>query len=298
MSPRRALQLVSAGRFMALLPEGAVHPSCERQVRPLLGLPQEVALRIWALAARRTGGTVPSERIVRECAAELAGAEEETGNEGAGEQVHHELGAGVEHEQGPGLVFFQSASNEWYTPEAILSLVRQLFVPGGISLDPCSCESANARVGAAQFYDKGTDGLLGSNAWTGNVYVNPPFGTREGKSLQALFYERCKREYEAGNIAQALLLIKAGVGYQWFKSVLGWPVCFLFERVSFVRGQRTGADALQWGSGLQNPNGSVVVYMGPNVTEFALLFSTVGSVPGFNAWAYPQGMAAPGAEED
>ena len=44
-------------------------------------------------------------------------------------------------------VFMRSESNEWYTPENILTLVRQLFAPGSIDLDPCSSCDANERMG-------------------------------------------------------------------------------------------------------------------------------------------------------
>ncbi|EFJ47340.1 hypothetical protein VOLCADRAFT_92117 [Volvox carteri f. nagariensis] len=50
------------------------------------------------------------------------------------------------------------------------------------------------------------------------------------------------REYQAGNVRQAVVLLKAGIGYSWFNGVLNWPVCLLRERLSFVR-QLSSADA-------------------------------------------------------
>ena len=52
---------------------------------------------------------------------------------------------------------------------------------------------------------------------------------------------------------------KSGVGYDWFRGVLQWPLSFVHERLAM---------------------GSVVIYIGPAAAKFAELFSAVGSVPG------------------
>ena len=180
--------------------------------------------------------------------------------------------------------------SEWYTPVVTLGLVREVFAPGGIDIDPCSTAEANTRVRAVLFYDAASDSLNKRNAWWGNVFLNPPFGTRDGQSMQGMFFKRCVSEYRLGRVAQAILLLKAGFGYKWFRSVLAWPVCFLHERLAFVQPVKCAADSeepvsLRWGARVQNPHGSVVVYMGPSVDTFANVFACVGSVPGFNSWA-------------
>lgn len=187
-------------------------------------------------------------------------------------------------------VFLTSASQEWYTPAHIIELVREVFSPGIIDLDPCSSSAANGRIGARVYYDAAVDGLNEANEWNGNVFINPPFGTLGGESMQGLFFSRCLREYKAGNVKQAVLLLKSAVGYDWFRGVLQWPVCFVGERLAFVRPEiapRDSGNGMQWGTGRQNPHGSVVVYMGPEAAKFAEHFSAIGSVPGFNAWALP-----------
>ena len=68
-----------------------------------------------------------------------------------------------------------------------------------------------------------------------------------------------------------------------------WPVCFLWERLAFVQRQEDAAGEageLQWGVRVQNPHGSIVLYMGPDAQRFVDLFSTVGSSPGAIAWAH------------
>ncbi|EFJ48234.1 hypothetical protein VOLCADRAFT_104908 [Volvox carteri f. nagariensis] len=186
-------------------------------------------------------------------------------------------------------IFLQSASVEWYTPQCILDKVAEMFGPGGIDLDPCSSEAANTRVKAGRFFDVALDGLSEACRWEGNVFVNPPFGSRGVLSMQNLFFERCVKEYRQGAVKQAVVLLKAAVGYKWFRAVLEWPVCFLWERLAFVQPQHTSVgeeSELKWGSRVQNPHGSVVVYLGTNVDKFVRIFGDIGSIAGANAWAH------------
>lgn len=46
---RHATALVGAARVLRSLPEGVPWPTCERQVRPLLGCDRGVAERVWAI---------------------------------------------------------------------------------------------------------------------------------------------------------------------------------------------------------------------------------------------------------
>lgn len=150
----------------------------------------------------------------------------------------------------------------------------------------CSSGDANVRVKAARCFDMTADGLSPGLAWEGNVFLNPPFSTREGKSLQGLFFERCVNEYKAGNVKQAIVLLKSGTGYNWFKPVLAWPHCFLDQRLAFVRPVTAPDGSLSFSEGLQNPHGSVLIYLGPQVDKFVNLFSALGMIPGKNAWGY------------
>ena len=66
-----------------------------------------------------------------------------------------------------------------------------------------------------------------------------------------------------------------------------WPHCYVHQRLSFVRNAGSGEGTeLRWLSGGQNPHGSVIVYMGPALQTFVRVFSTIGSIPGANAWAH------------
>ncbi|GIL83672.1 hypothetical protein Vretimale_10361 [Volvox reticuliferus] len=300
---RQARNLIAAARFVRNLPPDVAPPSCERQVRPLVGFHTDLQIRAWALALERAGGVGSmrvSGRLVEECLREVKGllADAAMGPDVIATKHQRQLPV----HYGGLHVFTRSETCEWYTPDFILDLVRELFAPGHIDLDPCSCAAANTRVRAISYYDERMDGLAEMNEWNGNVFLNPAFGMRDGHSLQGLFFAKCTREYQAGNLKQAVVLLKAGIGYSWFHDVLNWPVCFLGERISFVRQVPTGASGeLQWGTRVQNPHGSVLVYMGPATEKFANLFSRVGSVPGMNAWAHrtsaPRAPMVMGGEE-
>lgn len=172
-------------------------------------------------------------------------------------------------------IFLSSHSNYWYTPYSILNLAKQVL--GTIDLDPCSDSTAQKSVRATKFYNIEQDGLAPCNPWQGNVYVNPPFGIRGGESVQGLFFHRTVAEYNAGNISAAICLLKASIGYKWFNAVLQHPHCLLSQRLAFhFMGQQDNQT---------NPHGSVVVYLGKEVTKFCSVFSAVGSIPGVSSWA-------------
>lgn len=72
----------------------------------------------------------------------------------------------AEHERSIG------ASDEWYTPPEIFGALGLTF-----DLDPCS-PGASHWVPARKVYTKSEDGL--SQPWSGLVFMNPPFGRRDG----------------------------------------------------------------------------------------------------------------------
>jgi hypothetical protein len=177
----------------------------------------------------------------------------------------------------------------------IITAVREFFEPGVIDVDPCSCSAANERIGALCFFDYKMDGLDTANEWHGNVFANPPFGVRDGNSMQGLFLSRVVSEYEAGKrgdsaeassgVQEVVLLLKASVGFEWFKEVFKWPHCFISERLAFVdgRGNRE-AEGRGLKTRAQNPHGSVLVYIGSNDKLFAEKFGHLGFIPGTNSW--------------
>lgn len=92
-----------------------------------------------------------------------------------------------------------SASSEWFTPDVILDRAKQVL--GRIDLDPASCEAANRRVEATEFFTKEQDGL--SQNWNGahTIFLNPP-GDKRG-ALPKAFWNKlrsmtCAYGFQAG----------------------------------------------------------------------------------------------------
>lgn len=159
-----------------------------------------------------------------------------------------------------------SESNEYYTPAKYLEAVRTLM--GGIDLDPASNPEANQVVQAAQFYSQADNGF--AHEWRGRVFLNPPYGYDAGDmSNQERWSARLIEQYEAGNVTEAILLVNAVTDRQWFQPLWKYPICFTDHRIRFYRpGGEPGTPVI----------GSVFVYFGANVIQFARVFCQFGAV--------------------
>lgn len=161
-----------------------------------------------------------------------------------------------------------SDSAEWYTPPVYLEAVRDVL--GTIDVDPASNAEANRVVQATTFYDAETNGL--KQPWAGRVFLNPPYGKADGESLsnQALWSARLISQYQQGITTEAILLVNAITDAGWFQPLWDFPICFTDHRIPFYR---PGGEA-----GAQPVRGSVFVYFGDNVAEFASVFRRFGAV--------------------
>lgn len=169
----------------------------------------------------------------------------------------------------------EDANSSWFTPIEIIERVRLVF-GGAIDLDPCTEVNAQCTIQAKQYYTVETDGLDKANIWSGNVYVNPPYGHyTHNKGMQELFLDRVMIEYGSGNIRSCIMLLKCCVGSRWFQKVLTLPHAWLNDRLSFSSNHSESGKA---------PFGSVLVYVGPNTLEFAKAFQDIASIPGCNTW--------------
>lgn len=157
-----------------------------------------------------------------------------------------------------------SQSIEWYTPRRIIEAARAVMAT--IDLDPASCDLANRTVQAPRYFTKDDDGL--SREWCGNVWLNPPYGRINGKSAQGLWSAKCLTEFQAGRINQAVLLVNAATGEQWFQRLWDYPVCFT-RRIKFYN-----AEGEQGGP----THGNALVYLGPLTPKFIEVASGLGTV--------------------
>ena len=158
-----------------------------------------------------------------------------------------------------------SESNEWYTPDQYVDAARYLM--GAIDLDPASCEQANQTVRAEVFYTKDDDGF--SKAWSGRVWMNPPYGKEDGESNQSRWTKRLIDSYENGEILSAVFIVNAATSASWFQRFWDYPICFVRRRISFVSP-----------SGEKNSptQGNVFVYLGEDIEGFVDNFSPFGRI--------------------
>ncbi len=160
---------------------------------------------------------------------------------------------------------FSSESVEWYTPAKYLDAVRRVL--GGIELDPASCEKANRVVQASRFFTVDCDGL--SQEWDSrSVFLNPPYGTRNGKSNQGLWSQKLIVEFEAGRTKSAILLVNANTSEKWFKPLFNYSICFTDHRIRF-----TNTEAKK-----QPTKGNAFIYFGSSPERFVTEFSLFGTI--------------------
>lgn len=129
-------------------------------------------------------------------------------------------------------------NQEYYTPPRYADAARRLM--SHIDLDPASNPVANmASVKAGRIFTKADDGLAQDWEVSGatRVFLNPPYGRlhgRRGPYNVPLWIDKLEAEYNAGHIAQAILLINAFPGTKYFQSLLQrYPVCFTDHRIAF-----------------------------------------------------------------
>ena len=122
-------------------------------------------------------------------------------------------------------IHFSSASAEWATPQSLFDELSWLF--GGFTLDPCATPQ-NAKC--KTFFTREDDGL--SQAWTGKVFMNPPYGRQIG-----LWVKKAYEESRRGTLVVCLL--PARTDTRW------WQDYAKRGHVVFLRGRLRFGDAKQ-----------------------------------------------------
>jgi hypothetical protein len=127
--------------------------------------------------------------------------------------------------------------DEWFTPAKYVEAARGVL--GGIDLDPASKALAQETVQAARYYsliERGEDGL--ALPWAGRMFLNPPF------SKAKLFGPKLLREYEAGNVQAAVMLINAySADTKWFRPFWNHPICITDHYVKFYNPSKKGKNS-------------------------------------------------------
>ncbi len=161
-------------------------------------------------------------------------------------------------------------NNEWWTPFRYTRAAD--YVMRGIDLDPASCLQANQTVRASRYYTAEDDGL--QMPWYGRVYCNPPFTASTSiPQPQFAWGSKLVREYQSGNVSEAILLIMAATKQRWFHKL--WrmhngPLCFCEKRIMFIRPNKGDRQDLR--------ESTCFVYLGPNEDRFIEAFSQFGTI--------------------
>lgn len=166
-----------------------------------------------------------------------------------------------------------SGSVEWYTPFNILQAAREVF-GGFIDLDPASCQQANKTVKARVYLS--VAGL--ETDWSGvhNIFLNPPGGKLNGKSLPILFWQKLVGYAEAKQIGEAIVICFSIEQLQTSQlagcSMAEYPFCIPRRRIPFNSPE---------GGKSQPSHANAIIYV-PGYTDhterFADIFSQFGTI--------------------
>lgn len=120
------------------------------------------------------------------------------------------------------------ASSEWYTPPEIFQALGLIF-----DLDPCS-PGPDHWVPARRVYTAADDGL--AQPWTGLVWMNPPFGGRNGQVPWL-------RKFLAHGNGIALVAARTSAGWFHEEAVRAETMLFPRGKTKFFRPDGTRGDS-------------------------------------------------------
>ena len=154
--------------------------------------------------------------------------------------------------------------NDALTPVQILDAVTALF--GEIDLDPCAVSDEPRNVPAKSHYTLAENGLATELAWSGRVFIHPPMDTA------TQWIDRTLREHEDGTISEAVLLLPVRTDVAWFRSLNGFAIAFLHDR---LRVKLSGKEAEK-----DLPEPMMLVFIGSKkrINDFASAVDEIASV--------------------
>ena len=124
----------------------------------------------------------------------------------------------------------------WLSPDNIVNAVHTVF--GYIDIDPCSETSIQCNTRAKVAYTFDDNGL--TRDWSGIVYINPPFGLKNGMGD---FIDKAYKHHEQGDTSACILLLPARFELKWFTNLIEnrKPDLYILRGRTFFKGSKTGA---------------------------------------------------------
>ena len=154
------------------------------------------------------------------------------------------------------------SQDEWETPDVYIHAIKQIL--GEIDFDPATNESAQERIQAEKYYIKEHNAL--DKPWKGKIWLNPPYSY----PLVEHFINKLIKEYEGGNVTEAILVVNNATDTRWFIRLSKYLVCFTKGRINFWDATRKSQ---------ANVRGQAFVYLGKNQKEFIQIFSKFAYFP-------------------
>jgi ParB family transcriptional regulator, chromosome partitioning protein len=177
-----------------------------------------------------------------------------------------DIASDVSAQQYMNIVPSEGRNHDWYTPAKYVKAAYEVM--GDIDLDPASCAFANQIIKAVRYYSKEQNGL--AQDWTcRTMWLNPPYGTTNGKSNLGKFTRRLVHEYQRGTVKQAIIVTSTKTDTSWFTLLWQFPICFANHLVEFYRVDHKRA---------LHPLGTAFTYLGPNEDAFIKTFSRFGRI--------------------
>lgn len=161
-----------------------------------------------------------------------------------------------------------SNKKDWNTPPKYIVPIKQFF-GGEIDLDPCSNKFSLVDAKENFIYPE-KDGL--NSEWRGNkIFINPPYGRSEGKSLYDWF-KKGLSEYEDNK--EMIFLVPVATNTKHFKEV----VFKYFSSICFLSDTRLRF----YNQGIEDKRGAPMAcclcYLGYRKDEFNEAFLAFGKV--------------------
>ena len=132
-------------------------------------------------------------------------------------------------------ILHSSRTDRWFTPEYLIEMIKAVL--GDIDLDPASEELANRAIQAKTIITQEQDGL--TTEWpVGSIFLNPPGGKLNNKSLSALFWAKLMNHKESGKLTHAIYMgfsleqLAISQSYHELK-MLDFPLCVPSRRIKF-----------------------------------------------------------------